>query len=154
MSYLSTLPLIYSYRRATTIQTTKHHDRKRHSILIVEDERIVAYDIRRSLEQLGYSIAGIVSTGNAAIKAAHDMHPDVVLMDISLTGEIDGIQAASVIGETANTPIIFVTGHSDTETMKLAGAKGNWGFVLKPVDFQELCYAIELAVSRARMHPE
>ena len=146
--------LFYLRRRATTTQTTTNRDRKGHSILIVEDERIVAYDIRRSLERLGYHIAGIVSTGNAAIKAVHDVHPDVILMDISLTGELDGIQAAFAIGETANTPVIFVTGRSDAETMKLTSAKGNWGFVLKPVDFQELRYAIELVLSRAHMHPE
>jgi len=78
-------------------------------VLIVEDDRITAEDIRLSLGDLGYSVLGIASSGEEAIKKAEELHPDLVLMDIVLKGAIDGIQAAEQIRTGLNVPVVYLT---------------------------------------------
>src|SRR5947207_7476527 len=82
-------------------------------ILVVEDERIVALDLATTLNNLGYTIAASVSSGEAAIENAVKLRPNLVLMDIRLAGEIDGIQAAEAIRKEVDLPIIYLTAHSD-----------------------------------------
>src|ERR1043165_2125327 len=87
------------------------------NILIVEDESIVAKDIQHSLKKLGYTVVGMCSTGEDAIKAAEETKPDLVLMDIMLKGDMSGIEAAGKIREKFNIPIIYLTAYADERTL-------------------------------------
>jgi CheY-like chemotaxis protein len=82
-------------------------------ILVVEDERIVAKDIQNSLKNLGYEVPAVASTGQEAVKKAGEIKPDIVIMDIVLKGEVDGIEAASAIRSLYKIPIIYLTAYED-----------------------------------------
>ncbi len=103
-------------------------------ILIAEDESIVALDMAHDLESAGYTVVGQVSNGQAAIRATTDLHPDVVLLDITMPGEIDGIQAAEEISREHDIPIIFVTAHSDEATLQRVKLTRPSGYVMKPFE--------------------
>jgi len=120
------------------------------SILIVEDEAIVAEDLKETVMRLGYKVIGIASEGTEAITKAEAFKPDLVVMDVSLRGEIDGIQTARLIHEKLNVPVIFLTGHSDPETLQRAVLTGPLGYILKPFQEVELRCAIEVAVHKHR----
>ena len=107
-------------------------------ILIVEDEKIIAEDLRLTLSALGHNIIGIVATGESAIKIAGAFHPDIVLMDIMLDGEVDGVQAAEQIRVDYNIPVIFVTAYSDEKTRKKAEMTNPLGYISKPFEEREL----------------
>ena len=106
------------------------------SILLVEDEGIVAQDLKETLTRLGYRVSGIASEGTQAVKMAQELEPELVVMDVSLRGEIDGIQAARLIQERSQVPVIFLTGHSDPATLQRAVLTGPLGYIVKP--FQEI----------------
>lgn len=116
------------------------------SILIVEDEAIVAEDLSRKVSQLGYTVAGTAMTGEEAIVLAHQLLPGLVLMDIRLAGAMDGIEAARVIHGEYNLPVLFLTAHSDTNTIERAREVGALGYVLKPFDERDLRIQIEMAL--------
>lgn len=120
-------------------------------ILVVEDESVIAADIKDCLETLGYAVPAIAVSGEAAIATATSMRPDLVLMDIRLKGEMDGVQAADVIWTHLHIPVVYSTGHSDRSTMERAKATGPFGYVLKPIEEQELYVAIETALQRFRL---
>jgi len=118
-------------------------------ILIVEDERPVARDIQDCLESLGYKASAIVSTGQEAIMQAEALKPDLILMDIMLEGsDIDGVQAAQVIGNRFSVPIIYLTAYADLVTLDRAKQTGPFGYVLKPFREPDLWVAIETAIQR------
>jgi PAS domain S-box-containing protein len=117
-------------------------------ILVVEDERIIALNVRESLESLGYAVPAIADSGEKAIEKAIQFRPDLVLMDIRLKGNIDGIQAAEQIWNSMQIPVIYVTGHSDKSTLERAKITAPFGYILKPVKEQELYVAIETALQR------
>ena len=117
-------------------------------ILVVEDERIIALNVRESLESLGYIVPAIVASGEQAIEKAIALRPDLVLMDIRLKGNIDGIQAAEKIWNSLSIPVIYVTGHSDKNTLERAKITAPFGYILKPAKEQELYVAIETALQR------
>lgn len=117
-------------------------------ILVVEDERIIALNVRESLESLGYLVPAIADSGEKAIEKAIQFRPDLVLMDIRLKGNIDGIQAAEQIWNSLSIPVIYVTGHSDQSTLERAKITAPFGYILKPVKEQELYVAIETALQR------
>jgi PAS domain S-box-containing protein len=117
-------------------------------IMVVEDERIVALDLASTLEQLGYVVAASVSSGEAAIEQATKLRPNLVLMDIRLAGEIDGIQAAEAIKSEADIPVIYLTAHSDDPTLARAKKTGPFGYVVKPFKTAELHCAIEIALHK------
>jgi len=119
------------------------------SILIAEDERIVASDLRNGLERLGYSVVGLVSSGEDAIVAAREKHPDLILMDITLKGAIDGIKAAEEILKTQEMPIVFLTAHSDEITLQRAKVTGPFGYVLKPFEERGLHTTLEMALYKS-----
>ena len=123
-------------------------------ILIVEDERIIARDIRDCLENLGYSVVGIAASGEEAIAKATECHPDLILMDIQLKSEMDGIQAADIIWNQLKIPVIYSTGYSDTSTLERAKATAPFGYILKPVEERELYVAIETALQRYHLDVE
>ena len=115
-------------------------------ILIVEDEAIVAMEIAEMLTAMGLKVAGIASSGEQAIHFAGDLRPDLVLMDISLGGDMDGIAAAREIRRRFREPVIFLTAHSEDSTLVRAKRAEPAGFILKPFDDRELRSAIEIAL--------
>jgi CheY-like chemotaxis protein len=117
-------------------------------VLIVEDELIIAEDLRKRLTFLGFNVIGIATTGEDAVARVEETGPDLVLMDISLRGEMDGVEAAKLIQERTGTPIVYVTGHGDPETMQRAKSTPGFAFVLKPVDDREMQYIFEMVLNR------
>ncbi len=120
------------------------------SILLVEDERIVAKDIERSVSGLGYEVAAIVQTGAAAFEKAREIRPDLILMDIKLKGKIDGIEAAAMIKDYCDVPIVYLTAFADDTTLERAKITEPFGYILKPFNDRELHTTIEMAVYRHR----
>ncbi|NDV23530.1 hybrid sensor histidine kinase/response regulator [Desulfovibrio sp. JC022] len=123
-------------------------------ILVVDDEKIVNLDIQATLKRLGYIIAGDAGTGKEAIEKVTATLPDLVLMDIKLQGEMDGIEAASVIIKTHDIPIVFLTAFSDEKTLCRAKLSGPFGYLLKPFEERELRSSIEIALYKHGMEQE
>ena len=115
-------------------------------ILVVEDERIVAADIQKRLENRGYSVPVIVSSGVEAIRKAEETRPALVLMNMSLEGDIDGITAAGQIRARFDIPVIYLTAFSDKRTLQEAKVTEPYGYILKPFDEKELHTTIEMAL--------
>src|SRR4028119_831448 len=126
----------------------------RAKILIVEDESIVAFNIQNRLEGLGYVVAAIVSSGEAALQIAAQNHPDLVLMDIKLKGRIDGIEAAAQIRNCFNIPVVYLTAYTDDETLNRAKLTEPYGYILKPFESRDLCTTIEVALYKHQMEQE
>lgn len=121
------------------------------SILIVEDEAIVALDLKLQLQDLGYRVVGVASSAEQAIAAVLAHRPNLVLMDVRLQGEGDGIEAAERINREQATPLIFLTSHSDTETVQRAARTAPYGYLTKPYQIKELRAGIEVALTKARL---
>jgi signal transduction histidine kinase len=117
-------------------------------ILIVEDEGIVARDLQTSLEALGHVVCGTSATGPDAVRQARTERPDVVLMDIRLRGEMDGIEAARRIRQERDVPVVFLTAYADQDTLERAADVGPYGYVLKPFEEQELHVTVLMALWR------
>ncbi|HET7152483.1 MAG TPA: PAS domain S-box protein, partial [Candidatus Kapabacteria bacterium] len=115
-------------------------------ILVVEDEGIVAKDIQSRLRRLGYDVPATAATGEEAIARAEEHRPDVVLMDIMIQGDMDGIETAGKIVELLHIPIIYVTAYSDDNTLKRARMTSPFGYLLKPFAERELYTTIEMAL--------
>ena len=120
-------------------------------ILIVEDEALLAEELRLRLTRLGYSVVDVVDSSAAAIAAAVRVCPDLVLMDIQLKGGQDGTEAAQGIRLRTDVPVVFLTAHSDPDTVARATSAGPFGYVLKPFREQDLVVAIETALTRHRL---
>ncbi len=120
-------------------------------VLIVEDEGIVAMAINDTLKKMGYKVTGICSTGEEAIEKAATTIPDVVLMDIHLKGEVDGIEAADKINKLYGIPVIYLTAYADDETISRALTSGSFGYLVKPFNARELFSNIELAIYKQRV---
>jgi PAS domain S-box-containing protein len=118
------------------------------SILVVEDEGIVARDIQHRLESIGYRVPEIAATGKDAITRALDLKPDVVLMDIMLRGPMDGIEAAAFIREKLDVPVVYVTAYAEEEVLKRARVTEPYGYIVKPFEDRELQAAVEIALYR------
>jgi len=119
-------------------------------VLIVEDESIIATDIQYILENSGFHVSDIVSTGEESIERASRMHPDVILMDIKLKGKIDGISAAENIYKQFRIPIVYVSAYGDERTIKKFKSIKCYGFLNKPFDENELKTVIEAALTKNR----
>lgn len=117
-------------------------------ILIVEDEMIIAEDMADALTNLGYEVTAIVPSGQDAIEKAATTHPDIVLMDINLQGEIDGVDAAQQIRSNQQIPVVFLTAYADQHTIERAKATEPFGYLLKPFQDRELKTTIEIAIQR------
>jgi PAS domain S-box-containing protein len=120
------------------------------SIFIVEDELIVADDIRLTLENLGYTVAGIAQTGETAVRQVPEHIPDLVLMDIQLAGTMDGIETAEWIRTHLSIPVIFLTAHADDINLDRAKVTEPYGYLVKPYDERELHSVIEMALYKHR----
>ena len=116
------------------------------NVLVVEDESIVSKDIQHSLKKLGYNIVGASATGEKAIELASSERPDVVLMDIMLKGEMNGIEAADRIKKDLSIPIIFLTAYADELTLSKAKVTQPYGYILKPFKEIDLHTTIEMAI--------
>lgn len=114
-------------------------------ILIVEDENIVAMDIRKSLLDAGYEISSIVDSGEEAIVKVREEKPDLILMDIVLRGKMSGIDAARIIVQYFDVPIIYMTALSADDSILEATNRESYGFLRKPFNANELIIAIEMA---------
>ncbi len=122
-------------------------------ILIAEDESLVALDMAHDLESAGYTVVGQVSDGSAAVEATSKLLPDVVLMDITMPGTIDGIEAAEEISKQHKIPIVFVTAHSDEATLQRVKLTRPAGYVMKPFEPNELRANIEIALHKTLSSP-
>lgn len=116
------------------------------NVLVVEDESIVSKDIQHSLKKLGYSVVGAASTGEKAIELAKSTMPDIILMDIMLKGEMNGIEAADEIRKTCSIPVIFLTAYADESTLSKAKITEPYGYILKPFKEIDLHTTIEMAI--------
>jgi CheY-like chemotaxis protein len=115
-------------------------------ILIVEDEMITAMDEQNCLESIGYEVIGIVASGEEAIKLAETERPDLVLMDITLEGEMDGVQTAWKIRDDYGISVIFVTVHGNKAIYESANWGNLTGYIIKPFDAKSLKDNIEAAL--------
>ncbi|MFC1669931.1 response regulator [Spirochaetota bacterium] len=115
-------------------------------ILIVEDEGILAIKVRKDLERMGHEVVGIVDNGEEAINIAGRENPDVILMDIILKGEINGIKATKTINNISKSIIIFMTAHTDGLTLEAAKKTRNSGFLFKPFEPNRLEDIIEASL--------
>lgn len=123
-------------------------------ILIVEDQNIVAMDIQNRLKNLNYEVTGIASSGAGAIKKAEETQPDLVLMDIMLKGDMDGINAAEQIKKRYRIPVVYLTAYADNNTLQRAKITEPFGYILKPFEERELHTTIEMAIYRHKMEKQ
>lgn len=120
------------------------------NILIVEDESIVALDIQDKVEHLGYNVLAVVSSGEKAIEEVKKVQPDLMLMDIMLKGDLDGIETARRVRAHFDIPIIYLTAHSDRQTLERAKITGPFGYLVKPFVDSELRNAIETGLQEQK----
>lgn len=117
-------------------------------ILVAEDEAIIALGVKDTLSRLGYAVLPVAATGEDAVRLTSELGPDVVLMDIRLKGEMDGIEAAWTIAHLSQTPTVFLTAYSDPETLSRAKNVNPAGYILKPFTPEQLRAAVEIALDR------
>lgn len=118
-------------------------------VLVVEDERIVALHLKQQLTKLGYAVVAVVASGEQALRFLRQTHPDVVLMDINIEGDIDGIQTAAMISAEDFTPVIYLTAYSEEATLQRAAATNAYGYLLKPFSERELHATLQLAIAHS-----
>jgi CheY-like chemotaxis protein len=127
---------------------------ERARVLVVEDENLVAKDLDFRLKKLGYDVTDIVHTGEDALSAVEETEPDLILMDIRLSGDIDGIDTASILMERFDIPVVYLTAYSDDKTLARAKVTGPFGYILKPFEERELRSSIEIALYKHSMDSE
>ena len=123
-------------------------------ILIVEDELIVAEDLRMTLISLGYDVVGIAGSGERAIELADEKKPDIILMDIMLGGQLDGIATTVKIQTKHAIPVIYVTAYADNALIARAKKTEPFGYIVKPFNEREIQSNIEIALYRHKMEQE
>lgn len=123
-------------------------------ILVVEDEHIVAMGIKKMVKSLGYTVTGVASSGEDAISKAESTFPDVVLMDIMLKGDMDGVEAAGEIKKRFDVPVVYLTAYSDNKILERAKKTEPFGYIVKPFDEKDLHSSIEIALHRHRKEKE
>ncbi len=120
-------------------------------ILIVEDESVIALDIKRRMERFGYEVASIAVTGEEALEKTLLLGPDLVLMDIMLPGEMDGIETAEALRSRTDIPVVYLTAHTDHATFLRSKSTMPYGYIVKPIRDIELHSAVETAIQRHRL---
>jgi diguanylate cyclase (GGDEF)-like protein len=128
--------------------------RRRNRIFVIEDEGVVAKDIAMSLQRLGYEVIGRVASGEEALEQLPSLAPDLILMDIHLRGELDGVKTAKLVHQRMAVPIIFLTAFSDKDTISRAMLAQPFGYVVKPFQQVELRCVIEVALNRYQMEAD
>jgi two-component system, response regulator PdtaR len=114
-------------------------------ILIIEDERIIAEDLKYIITSFGHEVVGIAKSGDQAIMLVEQFKPEIILMDIMLEGDLNGIQTAQYISDRFDLQVIYITAYADRETMNEAFETNPYGFLQKPVQENQLYAAIEIA---------
>lgn len=127
---------------------------KKTKILVVEDESIVARDIRNMLVGLGYEVTAVVPGAKTAVQKARETHPDIVLMDVMLQGEVTGVEAAEQIYTKFNIPVVYLTAYADSTTVQQAKKTEPFGYIIKPFEERELQTTIEIALYKYKMQME
>ena len=120
-------------------------------IMIVEDEHVIALDIKKHVESYGYDVAGIHSSGESALAAMKDEQPDLILMDIRLRGELDGLQTAQIIKTDHNVPVVMLSAYADDATLDRAKLSQPFAYIIKPFQERELRTAIIISLYRHKM---
>jgi CheY-like chemotaxis protein len=115
-------------------------------ILVVEDESIIAQDIKNSLKNMGYEVVGVLTTGEEALEKILHLKPSLILMDIALQGPMDGIEAAGRIQTVTRIPVIYLTAYADEKILQRAKITEPFGYIIKPFEEKELRFAIEMAI--------
>ena len=118
------------------------------TIMVVEDEGLIAYHLKDLLEKNDYLVPATVATGEDAVKEAYKNNPDLVLMDINLAGDMNGITAAQKIRDDFNIPVVFLTAYGDSAILEKAKQADPYGYILKPFNERELIIVIEIAVHK------
>jgi len=121
-------------------------------VLIVEDESIIAMELENHVRRMGYDVIGPVATGDAALENVGDYQPDIVLMDIRIQGDKDGIETAEAIRSRFKTPVIYLTAHADQRTIQRAKVTEPLGYLVKPLREHELRAAITVALHKHKMN--
>src|ERR1700722_5333399 len=124
------------------------------SVLIVEDERIVAMDLQQTLRGMGYDAFAVASTADEAIARAMEKRPDLVLMDVRIKGKRDGIETAGILRERFGSPVVYLTAHADEPINPRAMGPSPYGYLLKPVKSAQLRSAIEIGFFRHGLERE
>jgi CheY-like chemotaxis protein len=120
------------------------------SVIIVEDESIIARAIERTLTRMGYSVPAMASSGEECLRLLEGERPDIILMDIALAGRMDGIETSAVIREKHGIPVIYLTSHADSASLERAKMTAPYGYIMKPVKELDLVSCMEMALSRWR----
>jgi len=123
-------------------------------LMIVEDEFIIQAELIIRVEKLGYQVVAIASQAEEAIKKAEENDPDIILMDIQLEGEMDGIEAATIIKDRLDIPTIFTTAYTDEERVKRAKVSVPYGYLVKPIRDRDLKISLDMALYAARVNEE
>ena len=108
------------------------------NVLIVEDEAVIAMDVRSMVEDLGFKALGVASSGEECLRKAEALRPDLVLMDIKIKGDMDGVIAAGEIFNRFRIPVVYMTAYSDPQTVKRINRPGTLGYLIKPLEPSEL----------------
>jgi len=122
-------------------------------LLIVEDEFLIAQDIRRIVTKLGYGVIGISKSASEAVDLVKSESPDIALLDINILGDLNGIELSKILTEQYQVPFLFVTSYSDTKTLKAMNATNPLGYILKPFDHRDIRVALEIAFTKIRQEP-
>ncbi len=122
--------------------------------MIVEDIWLIANDLKDSLSKLGYTVTSIVPSGEAAVEKAEEEAPDLILMDIVLSGQMDGIACAEKIRSGKDIPVIYLSAYSDEKKLERAKVTEPYAYLVKPINDRELRISIEMALYRHRMEKE
>jgi 1,2-diacylglycerol 3-beta-glucosyltransferase len=115
-------------------------------VLIVEDEKDEAYIMTHTVQRLGFSVVGCAETGEKAVSVAEKLKPDIILMDIGLSGRMDGIDAALAITKKLHIPVVFLTALSDDKTLERVAKSAPYGYILKPCRDDELRTVMDIAL--------
>jgi len=123
-------------------------------IMVVEDEKIVAEDIRASVEEMGYFVCAMASSGREAIEKANLTRPDLILMDIVLQGDMDGVEAATQINELYKIPVVYLTAFGEDDVLQRAKVAEPYGYIIKPFNDRDLQIAIEISIYKKQAEAE
>ncbi len=123
-------------------------------VFVVEDEALIAMDIYERLISLGYAVCGKAASGEMAMRTIFEARPDIILMDVSLSGRMDGVETALLIRERLDVPLVYLTAYSEPDLIARATKEGGYGYLVKPFDERELHATLQVALARSQAHTE
>ena len=120
-------------------------------IMIVEDEAVIALRLEQRIAEMGYEVIGMSHTGEGCVKKARSLLPDLILMDVMISGDLDGIDAAKIMKEELDIPVIFMTAYTEDQIIERAKEVEPYGYIIKPIRDRELKATIEIALYKKEM---